>query len=357
MKARFSLPSASVGGQPSGGQAAYSLKQIEDLVKPHEMRDTINYLIGAVGPSGFGSKSTAEDVTADCNLQSVTAVITGATSGIGAETARVLAKRGARLIIPARNLKRAEDVKARIQKESPGADIMVLELDLSSFASIRRFATMLEDLGLPINILINNAGKFCHEFELSEDGFEMTFATNHFGHFLLTQLLLNKMVETARETGIEGRIVNVSSVVHTWLGKDGIQFQELRNPKRYNATRAYSQSKLANVLHAKELASRLKRMKANVTANAVHPGIVRTGITRGHNEVITDSVFFLASKLLKSIPQAASSTCYVAAHSSMAGISGKYFADCNEASCSTLANDPEQTAQLWRISEAMIGRS
>lgn len=321
------------------------------------MRDTIKYLIGAAGPSGFGSKSTAEDVTAHCCLNSVTAIITGATSGIGAETARVLAKRGARIIIPARNEKLAMDVKARIQRETPGAEIIVLELDLSSFASIRRFVAKFESFSLPLNILINNAGKFCQQLELSEDGFEMTFATNHLGHFLLTKLLLNKMVETARETQIEGRIVNVSSVLHSWLNKPENQFNQLSNPKSFNGTRAYATSKLANILHAKELASQLKMINANVTANAIHPGIVRTAITRGHNEVITDYVFFLASKLLKTLPQAASTACYVAVHPSVAGVSGKYFADCNETSCSSLANDPYQAAELWRISEDMIGHS
>lgn len=330
-----------------------------EQIDQRDMRDTIKYLIGAAGPSGFGSKSTAEDVTAHCCLNSVTAIITGATSGIGAETARVLAKRGARIIIPARNIKLAKDVKARIQKESPGAEIVVLELDLSSFASIRRFVTKFESLDLPLNILINNAGKFCQQLELSDDGFEMTFATNHLGHFLLTKLLLNKMIETAKETQIEGRIVNVSSVVHNWLSKTQIQFDQLSNPKRYrfNGTRAYAISKLANILHAKELASQLKIINANVTANAIHPGIVRTAITRGHNEVITDSVFFIASKLLKTLPQAASTACYAAVHPSVVGVSGKYFADCNEASCSSLANDPSQAAELWRISEAMIGHS
>jgi NAD(P)-dependent dehydrogenase (short-subunit alcohol dehydrogenase family) len=321
------------------------------------MRDTIKYLIGAAGPSGFGSKSTAEDVTAHCCLNSVTAIITGATSGIGAETARMLAKRGARIIIPARNKKLAKDVKAGIQRETPGAEIVVLELDLSSFASIRRFVEKFESLALPLNILINNAGKFCQELELSEDGFEMTFATNHLGHFLLTKLLLNKMIETAKETQIEGRIINVSSVVHGWLSKTEIQFHQLKNPKSFNGTRAYAISKLANILHAKELASQLKILNANVTANAIHPGIVRTAITRGHNEVITDSIFFLASKLLKTLPQAASTACYAAVHPSVAGVSGKYFADCNETSCSSLANDPSQAAELWRISEAMIGHS
>ncbi|GLJ55874.1 hypothetical protein SUGI_1199720 [Cryptomeria japonica] len=313
----------------------------------------MKYLIGAPGPSGYGSKSTAEDVTADCCLHSFTAIITGATSGIGAETARVLSKRGARVIIPARNLKAAHDVKSLIERETPTSQIIVMELDLSSFTSITRFAREFLSLGLPLNILINNAGKFCNKFQLSEDGYEMTFATNYLGHFLLTKLLLDRMIQTAYETGIQGRIVNVSSSIHGWVSRKGIQLHQLNNPKIYHPRRAYAQSKLANILHTNELAERLKEMKANVTANSVHPGIGRTRITRDCEGRITDLVFFLVSKFLKSIPQAASTTCYVAIHGQLQNISGKYFADCNEECPSDLARDSSKAKELWEASQDM----
>eukprot|EP00252_Welwitschia_mirabilis_P027577 TRINITY_DN9499_c0_g2_i1.p1 TRINITY_DN9499_c0_g2~~TRINITY_DN9499_c0_g2_i1.p1 ORF type:complete len:323 (+),score=24.45 TRINITY_DN9499_c0_g2_i1:83-1051(+) len=318
------------------------------------MLETIRYLIGSPGPSGFGSKSTGEEVTASCCLNSVTAIITGATSGIGEETARVLAKGGARLVIPARNLKAAGDLKSRIQKEVTSAEIILIEMDLSSFASIKGFVAEFLSQNLPLNILINNAGKFCHRFHLSKDGYELTFATNHLGHFLLTRLLLNKMVETAEKTGMQGRIVNVSSAIHRWTGKDGIQYDRLNDHTRFNATRAYSQSKLANILHTTEIARRLKERKANVTVNALHPGIVKTRITRERDGLLTDIVFFLASKLLKTVPQAASTTCYVAVHPQLRNISGKYFADCNEAQVYGLANDTEKALELWNESEAMV---
>ncbi|WJZ82063.1 hypothetical protein VitviT2T_001855 [Vitis vinifera] len=108
--------------------------------------------------------------------------------------------------------------------------------------------------------LRNNAGKFTHEHAISEDGIEMTFATNYLGHFLLTKLLLNKMIETAKKTGVQGRIVNVSSTIHSWFSGDVIRYLGLitRNKSQYDATRAYAVSKLANVLHTKELAQRLK---------------------------------------------------------------------------------------------------
>ncbi|CAL5050602.1 unnamed protein product [Urochloa decumbens] len=319
------------------------------------MLTSLRYLAGTAGPSGFGSRTTAEEATAGAgDLRHVTAIITGATSGIGAETARVLAKRGARLVLPARSLKAAEDARARLRGECPGADVVVLPLDLSSLASVRRFVASFLDLGLPLNLLINNAGKYADRFALSEDGVEMTFATNYLGHFLLTRLLLEKMAETARETGVEGRIVNVSSTIHSWFaGDDAVGYLDrvTRRKIPYDPTKAYALSKLANVLHTRALADRLREMNANVTANCVHPGIVRTRLIRDRDGLITNTVFFLASKLLKTIPQAAATTCYVAVHPAVAGVSGKYFADCNEASPSRLGASSEEAAKLWSFSE------
>ncbi|KAJ4776600.1 NAD(P)-binding Rossmann-fold superfamily protein [Rhynchospora pubera] len=316
----------------------------------------LKYFIGSAGPSGFGSKSTAEEVTEACpDLTSITAIITGATSGIGAETARVLAKHGARLILPARSLKAAEEAKARIISECPGSEIIILPLDLSSLASVRSFVSLFLSLDLPLNLLINNAGKFSDRHVVSEDGVEMTFATNYLGHFLLTKLLLEKMAETAKMTGIEGRIVNVSSTIHSWFTGDGIQYLDNVTRKKipYDPTKAYSFSKLANVLHTKALSKKLKEMKANVTANCVHPGIVRTRLTRDREGLITDVVFFLVSKLLKTIPQAASTTCYVAVHPALAGVSGKYFSDCNESTTSKLASNDQEALRLWEFSDKL----
>ncbi|GAA0185875.1 hypothetical protein Leryth_022182 [Lithospermum erythrorhizon] len=315
------------------------------------MKATLKYLAGVPGPNGHGSKSTAEQVTQLCSCSGhykLTAIVTGATSGIGAETARVLAKRGVRIVIPARDMKKATMVKESIQKESPEAEIIILEIDLSSFASIKRFCAQFLSLGLPLHILINNAGKFSRKLELSEDKIEMTFATNYLGHFLLTEMLLNKMEETAATSGIEGRIVNVSSVIHGWVNRDNFHFCNMLKPKIYNGTRAYAQSKLAIILHAKELAKQLKARNANVTINAVHPGIVKTGIIRDHKGVITDSLFFMASKLLKTTSQAAATTCYVALCPLTEGVNGKYFADCNEVNCSSLANDEFEAHKLWK---------
>ncbi|XP_016165410.1 short-chain dehydrogenase TIC 32, chloroplastic isoform X1 [Arachis ipaensis] len=324
------------------------------------MKGTLRYLAGIAGPSGFGSNSTAEQVThqqhSSSSSSNLTAIITGASSGIGAETARVLAKRGVRVVIAARDTKKAKQVKEKIQKEIPNAKVVILEINLSSFASIHSFCSHFIALDLPLNILIrNNAGVFSQNLEFSQEKIEMTFATNYIGHFLLTEILLEKMIETAEKSGIEGRIINVSSVIHSWVkNRDAFHFNDIIKGTKYNGTRAYARSKLANILHAKEIARQLKARNARVTINAVHPGIVKTGIIRGHQGLLTDSIFFIGSKLLKSTSQGASTTCYVALSKKTEGISGKYFADCNESKCSRLANDELEAQKLWNQTHALL---
>ncbi|CAM6052263.1 unnamed protein product [Sphagnum compactum] len=168
--------------------------------------------------NSFSSKSTAEDVTANIDLHGKTILITGATAGIGKETARVLAKRGGHIIIAVRNLKKGEAVKEEILKETPSAPFDVLELDVSSLASVRKFAEDFKSRDFPISILINNAGALFGKFELSQDGLEKTFATNH--------------MATAEKSGEEGRIVNLASDAHKLVGKKGIPYDKLNDAKR-----------------------------------------------------------------------------------------------------------------------------
>ncbi|KAH8492960.1 hypothetical protein H0E87_022276 [Populus deltoides] len=149
------------------------------------MKETLRYLAGIAGPSGYGSNSTAEQVIQDYACPGpphLTAIITGATSGIGVETARALAKKGLRIVIPARDLKKADELKEVIREESPKAEIVIFETDISSFVSVRRFCSGFLALGLPLNILINNAGIYSQKLEFSEDKIEMTFATNYLGN-------------------------------------------------------------------------------------------------------------------------------------------------------------------------------
>ncbi|KAH9624566.1 hypothetical protein KSS87_000720 [Heliosperma pusillum] len=156
------------------------------------MKGALKYLTGIAGPSGYGSKSTADQVTQHCSSPSIlTAIVTGATSGIGVDTARVLAKRGVRVVIPARNLKKGNEVKEIILRETPEAEIIILEIDLSSMASICRFCSEFLSLGLPLNILINNGGVFSQKLEFSEDKIEITMATNYFDRMDANGLFLS----------------------------------------------------------------------------------------------------------------------------------------------------------------------
>lgn len=241
------------------------------------------------------------------------------------------------------------NVKETILKEIPTAKVDVMELDLSSLPSVRKFASEYKSLGLPLNLLINNAGVMATPFLLSHDNIELQFATNHLGHFLLTNLLLETMKNTARESGREGRIVNVSSEGHRFPYSEGICFDKINDESAYNSVYAYGQSKLANILHANELAKRLQEEGVEITANSLHPGAIATNLLRYHS--FLDGIVNMVGKyVLKNIPQGAATTCYVALHPQVKGVSGEYFADSNIAKPSSKGKDAELGKKLWEFS-------
>ncbi|GMP85415.1 hypothetical protein CsSME_00038580 [Camellia sinensis var. sinensis] len=288
---------------------------------------------GMPGPSGFGSASTAEQVSDGIDATNLTAIVTGGASGIGLETARVLALRNAHVIIAARNMEAANEAKQLILKDNENARVDVLKLDLCSMK--------------------NNAGVMFCPYQLSEDGIEMQFATNHLGHFLLTNLLLDKMKDTARATGIEGRIVNLSSIAHLHTYEKGIQFDKINDQASYSDKKAYGQSKLANILHANELSRRLQEEGANITVNSVHPGLIMTNLMR--HSFFLMSLFKVFTYLLwKNVPQGAATTCYVALHPKLKGVTGKYFLDCNEWPASKFATDEALAKKLWDFSNKLV---
>ncbi|KAM3295220.1 hypothetical protein ACQJBY_037849 [Aegilops geniculata] len=200
------------------------------------------WIFSRKGASGFSWASTADQVTAGISAAGLTAIVTGASSGIGAETARVLAARGAHVVMAVRNLAAGDTVRQAVLAETPGASVEVMELDLSSLASVRNFAAGFAATGLPLNILINNAGIMATPFSLSTDGIEMQFATNHVGHFLLTHLLLETMKKTSRESNVEGRIVTVASEGHRVAYKEGIRFAKINDEEGYGTLAAYGRS-------------------------------------------------------------------------------------------------------------------
>ncbi|KAD4178377.1 hypothetical protein E3N88_26968 [Mikania micrantha] len=299
-----------------------------------------------ISKSGFSARNTAEDVTKEVDGHGLTAIITGPTSGIGLETARVLALRGVHVVMAARNVEAAAKCKDTIIKGCASATIDVMELDVSSLESVTRFADEYISMGLPLNILICNAGVMFPPFSLSKDGIESQFATNYLGHFHLTNLLLDTMKTTARKCGKEGRIVLVSSEAHRLTYKGGIMFDKLNDEKCYNKYYAYGQSKLANILHAKELTRRLKEEGVEITVNSLHPGVIATNLAR-HSSFMSVCIYGLFKHFQKNIPQGASTTCYVALNPKVKGVSGEYFADNNVAKPASKAKDAELAKKLW----------
>ncbi|KAI3944763.1 hypothetical protein MKW92_033831 [Papaver armeniacum] len=311
------------------------------------------WLFRRKGPSGFGYSNTAEDVTHGIDGTGLTAIVTGASSGIGSETARVLAMRGVHVVMGVRNVAAGQDVKETILKENASAKVDVMELDLSSMASVRKFASEFKSSDLPLNLLINNAGVMACPFMLSHDNIEMQFATNHLGHFLLTELLLDTMKNTAQKSSIEGRIVNVSSEGHRFAYKEGIRFDKINDQSEYNQIWAYGQSKLANILHANELTRRLKEDGVQITANSLHPGSIITNLLR-HHSIIGGLSSTIGRLVLKNVQQGASTTCYVALHPDVKGVSGEYFMDNNISTPTSQAQDTELAKKLWDFTMNLI---
>ncbi|KAL8119680.1 short-chain dehydrogenase TIC 32, chloroplastic-like [Apium graveolens] len=307
------------------------------------------WILGFNGPSGFSARATAEQVTDGIDGSGLTAIVTGSSNGIGIETARVLALRGVHVVMGVRNVNAGKKVKEDILQKIPNAKIDVMEIDLNSQDSIRRFAEEYISCGHPLNILVNNAGIMSPPFTLSKDNIEQQFAVNHLGAFLLTNLLLDTMKKTAKDSQKEGRIINISSDLHFYGYKEGIRFDKLNDEASYNANSAYGQSKLCNILHTNVLTRKFKEEGVNITANSLHPGVIATNLLSNHGGLLGWFNTF-AQWVTKNIPQGAATTCYLALNPQVKDISGGYFADSNQSKPSKLANDEELANKLWDVS-------
>ncbi|RDD36616.1 Retinol dehydrogenase 13 [Trichoplax sp. H2] len=284
-------------------------------------------------------------------LDHKTVIITGGNTGIGKETAIDLAKRGARIILACRSESKAMDAIRDIIKLSGNSNVVFRKLDLASFQSVRDFAKHFNENEARLDILINNAGVMMCPYTQTADGFEMQFGTNHLGHFLLTNLLLDKL-----KACTPSRIVVVSSKAHR-RGK--MNFHDLNNPQNYNPYTAYFQSKLANVLFVRQLSHRLQG--TGVTANSLHPGVVHTDLLR-HFSIYQVGLFnFLLAPLfwlvLKTSKQGAQTTIFCAVDESLNGVTGEYFADCRQKDCAPQACDDGVAKKLWEVSEEWTGFS
>jgi NAD(P)-dependent dehydrogenase (short-subunit alcohol dehydrogenase family) len=312
-------------------------------------------------PSRYGFDSTTCEVLANIDLSGRVALVTGASGGLGAETARAFAEKGAHVILTARDMRKGESVAASIRASTGNPRIELEELELGSFASIRAFAQRFLQRHDRVHILVNNAGVMACPFDRTSEGFEMQFGSNHLGHFLMTCLIAETLVR-----GAPSRVVSLSSRGHTL---SPVVFDDIHFARRpYDKWLSYGQSKTANVLFAVELDRRLG--PSGVHANAVHPGVIMTDLAR---HLVPEDLESLRARQpggelkFKSIPAGAATSAYAATARELEGKGGLYLEDCHVAEiddCPTApggvrsyALDPKAAARLWQVSEEMVGQS
>jgi retinol dehydrogenase 12 len=286
----------------------------------------------------------AHNLRTEAAMQGKTCLITGASSGIGKATALALADKGATLVLICRDRQRGEATLAEIAAATGNRDVTLLLADLGVQREIRRVAAEFLVSGRPLHVLINNAGTINLQRSVTADGIETTFAVNHLAYFLLTHLLLERLLASA-----PARIVNVASDAHKFGTLD---FDDLGNQRRYRAMRVYGQSKLANVLFTDELARRLAG--SGVTANSLHPGAVGTGLGR-NNGAWARAVILLLRPFFRSPEGGAATSIHLASSPAVEGVSGKYFADCKETRPARRAQDPDTARRLWEVSAQLTG--
>jgi NAD(P)-dependent dehydrogenase (short-subunit alcohol dehydrogenase family) len=306
--------------------------------------------------AAFGPETTTDEVLEGIDLSGRRALVTGASGGLGAEAARALASAGAAVTITARDLAKGEGVAASI-RDAHGADVEVRPLELSEPASVRQFAKDFLADHPELHILINNAAVMACPLTRTAEGWELQFATNHLGHFLLTNLLV-----PALRAGAPSRVVSVSSGGHTICGVDfgDIQFER----RDYDPWLGYGQAKTANVLFAVELDRRLA--ESGVRAFSMHPGMIITDLGRHLDEQMVKDVMARAkerAEARKSVQAGAATEVYAATAPELEGKGGIYLQDCGIAPPLTpggrgyadYAVDPEAAARLWSVSEALLG--
>ena len=289
-------------------------------------------MTAAAPRSPFGARSTAEEVTAGLNLAGKTILVTGSTSGIGLETVRVLALRGAHVIA----LGRTMDKVRRAVAGFPGR-ITALGCNQEDFAGVAASAREIAALG-SLDVIIANAG-ILGDMELQRvHGVAKPFAVNHLSHFIL----VNRLLPSLRPSG---RVVMVSSQAHRRAPREGVAFDNLAGEKGYRAMECYGQSKLANALFARSLA------RKGIAANSLHPGVIATNIFNTLPPLIGGLVALFGRLIMKSVAAGAATTCYVATAPALEGVAGVYFKDCNPMAPHPNAKNDALADRLWQVSE------
>lgn len=279
-------------------------------------------------------------------------LITGANSGIGLATAHMAAAEGATLLMAARSVEKGQAAVEAVKEKSGNGNVELLQLDLASFASIRKAATEVMERHDRLEVLINNAGLILTERRTTEEGFEQTFGINHLGHFLLTNLLLDRLKASA-----PSRVINVASEAYL-IAKDGLELDDLNwESRKFSGFRAYGESKLANIFFTRVLAKRLEG--TGVVTHALHPGTIRSGFgkdgdTRGPYRVLS----WLFGPFLKG-PKAGAKVAMHCATSEEAGqTSGAYWVSSKNKTekLKDYAKDEEAAERLWQLSEEFVAR-
>jgi len=276
-----------------------------------------------------------------------TVVITGANSGIGKATALALARSGAKVVITARDPSKGEAALSTLRSVSRNAQGELVLFDLGDLDEVRSGASQILALCDRIDVLVNNAGVVLSQRRETVDGFEATFAINHLGPFLLTQLLTERLQESA-----PARIVNVASTAHK-EARHGLDFDDLQSTKHYRGLEVYAHSKLANIYFTTELARRLHG--SGVTANCLHPGTVATGYGRdGDTSGVLAFGLKVAAPFFLTPEKGAHTSIYLASSPEIEGVTGKYFVKCKPRQPSKAGQNAAAARRLWEISEELV---
>ena len=302
--------------------------------------------------TAFNKKSTAEQVSQGIDLAGCNALVTGANTGLGKETTRVLALRGARVTLACRDQAKAEAARQDILTSAAGSiaddQLDLLELDLSALDKVRESAAIFNDWNRPLHLLMNNAGIMIPMERRTADGFEAHFGINHLAHFLFTHLLLERLKEAQG-----ARVVMVSSAAMAAASMTS-QLKDLNWEKRkFSGMRSYGDSKLMNLMFARELTSRYQ--DDGIVSNALHPGVVGTELGRDQSPLFM-AIGILAMPFMKTVPQGAATSVFAATHPDFASRGGLYLSHCKEQRPDNkLALDQAVCADLWQMSCELTG--